>query len=191
MAESRCVGCGAVVQDFATCGGCLITSTPLDHIWVGGDYDGVLAAVIKKFKFERAGAAAEPLARAVAEELPILSHNTIVVPLPTATNRVRMRGYDQSYLLARALAKQLGLRFSTPLARWRDTRQLGASRQQRLAQAAEAFYMVKPEACKGAEFLLVDDVVTTGASLAAAARLLRGAGARVVNAAVVARQNDE
>lgn len=186
--EPICVVCGCVSRDFKTCEMCMKLFA-LDYVWLGGAYEGVLERAVRMFKFEGVRAAAEPLAAVVVAQLPVMSVDTVVVPLPTALPRVRRRGYDQAVLLARALARECGLRFATPLARLNDTRQLGASRSERLLQAKRAFYVVKPEMCEGKDVLLVDDVMTTGASLGAAAALLRAAGARSVSAAVVARQN--
>lgn len=131
---------------------------------------------------------AAPMARICGESLPL---RTIIVPAPTATNRVRMRGYDQSALLACNLASRIGALYDPLLCRIGSQKQIGANRAQRQAQLQGAFY-TKPQYrshhdVQGAHIILVDDVVTTGATLEAAAEALRAAGARSVEAVVFAQ----
>ena len=106
---------------------------------------------------------------------------------PTATSRVRQRGYDQAKLLARALARQAGLPYLDCLARVGQTHQVGATREQRLRQLQAAFRVRRPNAVRSAYLLLVDDVSTTGATLELAATILKSAGARRVDAIVFAQ----
>ncbi|MDL2341577.1 MAG: phosphoribosyltransferase family protein [Patescibacteria group bacterium] len=112
---------------------------------------------------------------------------TIVVPLPTATSRVRQRGYDQAALLARNYSKLTGLSCLPCLARVGQQHQRGASRQQRLEQLQRAYRVKRRFSLAGASVLLVDDVTTTGASLRAAADTLLRAGATQVSAIVFAQ----
>ena len=99
-----------------------------------------------------------------------------------------MRGYDHAALLARELARHTELTTMPVLRRVGQTRQVGATRSQRLKQLEGAFYVRRPEEIQGKKILLVDDLVTTGATLEAAARCLRLAGARTVSAVVFAQK---
>ncbi len=182
---AQCSICGAPRKDWSLCAGCQ-ASSGLDHIWVGGKYDGLLAKLIHSYKFERVRAAHEPLGRILAAVLPFADWQ--VVAVPTAPKRVRQRGYDQAQLLARFLAAQRGLELSPALARNRDTRQVGATRAERLAQSTQMFSTTRKTNVRGVKVLLVDDVCTTGATLSAAAQLLRVAGAAQVDAVVAAWQ---
>jgi len=98
---------------------------------------------------------------------------------------VRIRGYDQSQLIAKRLAKQLGLPYCRLLRRVGQTRQVGASRQQRKEQIQHAF---QPTGNKltSQRVIVVDDILTTGATLEAAAAALKQAGASHVTAVVFA-----
>jgi ComF family protein len=111
----------------------------------------------------------------------------LLVPVPTATDHVRQRSYDQAKLLARALSRLSGLRYADCLRRLGQTHQVGASRRQRLIQLRTLFYIKKPRQVRGAKILLIDDVVTTGATLEAAADVLTMAGAKEVGAITFAQ----
>ncbi|HSX28003.1 MAG TPA: hypothetical protein VLF60_00960 [Candidatus Saccharimonadales bacterium] len=163
-------------------------SSPLQHIWVLGDYEGALERLIHVFKFGRARAAAEILAMAMDARLPQLPAATVIVPLPTAPRRVRQRGYDQAVLMARALASHRELTTRSLLLRNHNQRQLGASKALRHQQAAEAYRLARQPVALDQPLLLIDDVITTGASLTAAARLLSAAGYHNVMAVVAAKR---
>ncbi len=99
---------------------------------------------------------------------------------PLSKERLRERGYDQSGLLAKSLAKALGLPLLPLLEKTRDTRrQHELGRTQRRENAKEGGYRAKPQAA-GKSLLLVDDIVTTGATLCQCAQALYAAGAREV-----------
>jgi ComF family protein len=111
----------------------------------------------------------------------------IVVPVPTASSRRRQRGYDQAELIARQLAKLCGLRYTKLLRRRGNSRQVGSSRQLRRLQLADAFYLTHPSMVRGQSVLLIDDVLTTGATLEAAGQVVKQAGSKRVMAAVFAQ----
>lgn len=121
-------------------------------------------------------------------QIPYIGKDTIVVPVPTATKRVRQRGFDHAALTAKAYAAQEGLLFMPALVRIGQTRQVGASKKQRHEQLQGAFRVVSPKRIKAEHILLLDDVLTTGATLEAAARVLKQAGAKTVSAAVFAQK---
>jgi ComF family protein len=159
-------------------------------------YDGIAKTLIWKLKFERARSAGveigmmlAPLAKELANAEAAKKHpaNTIVVHVPTATVRVRLRGYDQAAIIAREVAHSAGLRYSPLLARAGRQMQRGASRAQRKEQLQLAFRVRRPHLVKNAHIILVDDVITTGATLEAAAATLKAAGAKKVEAVTFAQ----
>jgi ComF family protein len=129
---------------------------------------------------------AEPMARLLARLEP-LTRPAVLVPVPLATGRIRRRGYNQAERLARTLAEQTGLAMRPDLLhRRRETAtQTTLPPEARRANVAEAF--LADEATIGARVVLVDDVFTTGATLAEAARALLEAGAGTVDAVTFAR----
>ena len=155
------------------------------------DYGYPWSGVLQAFKFRGdpgwAGALAT-LLRSTPWVEPALEAAELVLPIPLAPQRLRMRGFNQALLLAQALAPtrvQAGL-----LLRTHDTpAQSGLDRARRLRNLARAFAVEPLCAAQlaGRQVLLVDDVMTTGATLQAAAAVLRQAGAARVTALVLAR----
>jgi ComF family protein len=128
------------------------------------------------------------MAQYMSETLPSFDKSVFIVHVPTATARIRQRGYDQAELIAKNLARTRKLKYSPVLARLGQTRQVGAKRSSRLKQMQNAFYARKPQLIKGSHIILVDDVTTTGATLEAAARVLKLAGAKTVAAITFAQK---
>jgi len=156
-----------------------------------GLFEGDLARAIRLLKYSHRRSLAQPLgvlqARVVRADY-ILRQAEIVVPVPLHRTRRRDRGYNQSELLAQAVADLTG-RSCTPriLRRRRATRtQTKLTQDERLANVRGAFWVGDPGEVSGRSVLLVDDVFTTGATLDACAAALLEAGARSVAAVTVA-----
>ena len=188
----RCRTCAlAVPEGVAHCGACLRHPNGLDACHAAVDYGYPWSGVLQAFKFRGdpgwAGALAT-LLRSTPWVEPALEAAELVLPIPLAPQRLRMRGFNQALLLAQALAParvQAGL-----LLRTHDTpAQSGLHRARRLRNLARAFAVEPLCAAQlaGRQVLLVDDVMTTGATLQAAATVLRQAGAARVTALVLAR----
>ena len=188
----RCRTCAlAVPEGVAHCGACLRHPNGLDACHAAVDYGYPWSGVLQAFKFRGdpgwAGALAT-LLRSTPWVEPALEAAELVLPIPLAPQRLRMRGFNQAQLLAQALAParvQAGL-----LLRTHDApAQSGLDRTQRLRNLARAFAVEPLCAAQlaGRQVLLVDDVMTTGATLQAAAAVLRQAGAARVTALVLAR----
>ena len=107
--------------------------------------------------------------------------------VPTAHGRVRVRGYDQARLLAKALARRRGWQYQALLSRTGSGRQVGSTRQQRFTQLETAFKLDSSRKAIEGHILLVDDVLTTGASVEAASSVLKSAGAKTIDVAVFAQ----
>jgi len=185
----RCYRCHEFSLRASTCENCR-RSGALRRVHVGMAYEGLAKELIWQLKFHGAQAAAEVMARRMAPLLfDMCASSTgeaaVLVPVPTATGRARSRGYDQAKLLARELSRQAGLSYADCLRRSGQTHQVGASRERRLEQLRTAF-RVKISRLRPA-IILIDDVLTTGATLEAAAAALRRAGVFSVDAAVFAQ----
>ncbi|HSD56457.1 MAG TPA: phosphoribosyltransferase family protein [Candidatus Saccharimonadales bacterium] len=123
------------------------------------------------------------MARAIAD---VSSRDLLVSHLPTATSRIRMRGYDQASLVAKRVAQEMSLHHTPLLRRLGHQRQVGKRRSDRLQQMKNAYYVTHPQVVQGKSILLIDDVVTTGSSIESAAGALKQAGASHVFALVFA-----
>jgi competence protein ComFC len=134
-------------------------------------FEGVPRELIVALKFRHHQSAAAVLAAQMVRRLR-LEHVDVVTWAPTSARRVRRRGYDQAEAIARAIARQLGVPCRRLLYRAHGGPQTGKSRADRLA--GPAFRARQPRS--GLSVLVVDDVVTTGATLRTAAEALRSAG---------------
>jgi competence protein ComFC len=182
---SRCYRCYKQTTDSQVCITCK-RSSKLKHVWVATEYSGHAKELVRVFKFERAQAADSILAKSIYKTIPYLP-GYIIVPVPTASSRRRIRGYDQTKLVSKHLSGLAGLPKIHALARQGQMRQVGSKRKQRQAQMKGAFKVIKKELVNKKHVLLVDDIVTTGATLEEAARTLKEAGAKSVSAAVFAQ----
>lgn len=185
VVPDRCYRCLKATQDSAVCHKCRKQSR-LSYVWTVTTYDGYAQKTVRLLKFARVQAAAGPIVAAMQERLPYMPEDVLIVPLPAATTRMRQRGYDQAQLLARRLGQLLNRRYSRALSRVGQQRQVGSTRKQRIEQIHGAFRPLKLPMIKGAHILLVDDVLTTGASIEEVARVLKKAGAKQVDAVAFA-----
>ena len=158
-------------------------------------FAGPVRAALHDLKYAGERRLAEPLGAAVARRWARVGSGTeIVVPVPVHAERERRRGYDQAALIAEMAAGGLGVPMTRSLERGRATvAQFELGRDERTANVAGAFRL-RASGGRGSGVvvgrwvLLVDDVVTTGATLAACATALLRGGARAVSAIAVARE---
>lgn len=182
---SRCYRCQRRTEDCRTCKSCR-SSSDLYSVRAVTPYDGLAKELLRKIKYERGQAGARTAAGRLAEFLPASDESVIVTHIPTAPIRIRSRGFDQARLIARHAAQLQQLRYTSLLVRTGGNRQVGKGRQERKRQMKDAFLVVKPSEVVNRHILLIDDVITTGATLEAAAAVLKAAGAKRVSAAVFA-----
>jgi competence protein ComFC len=208
VAPHLCSGCGSVGSSF--CPNCKydITSEPFsgcvlcekqtiqgicdehkaafNQAWVVGIRSGALQRLIGGFKFRNMKSVSVELAELLDTRLPDLPANTVFVPIPTIPAHIRERGYDHMLLVTSMLARRRQLPMATVLQRNTTAVQHRANRQQRITQAAAAF-KIESHINPSKIYVLVDDILTTGATVQQAASLLAAAGATVW-VAVIARQ---
>jgi ComF family protein len=195
--RSACVRCALPLRppsDFATadatpiCGQCLRRSPPLQAVHAACIYDFPVDRLLPRFKFHRDLAAGRLLAQLMAEAFAPLQRPQAVIALPLHRSRLRARGYDQALELARPLGRALALPVRVDLLhRHRATApQSELDAVQRRGNVRNAFSVHHGRPLP-AHVVLVDDVMTTGATLQAAALTLRRAGVARVDAWVCAR----
>lgn len=190
----RCFGCNALSVRSKTCQACRGKNSP-NYVWVSTDHDGLPKDLVQSFKFHHQRAAAGPISQIMASTFlsqnsdeHLKSKNYLIVPVPTASSRMRKRSFDHSYLLASQLSKVLATDAQRALGRLGQSQQVGANRAIRASQIKEKYYLRPQSSIKGRNILLIDDVVTTGATLSEAAHTLRRGGARSVDALVFAKR---
>jgi len=197
LAPPRCAACDSPVGRLAVfCAPCASTVQPAEDADDGPIaafvYGGAIADAITRFKYGARPDLARPLAdllwHAVAARAGLL-RGCVVVPVPLHPVRLAERGFNQSALLARPVSRRLGAPFvPLALARVRDTaRQASLGREDRLGNVGGAFAVRQAKRLRGSRILLVDDVRTTGATLAACTQAALEAGAGPVTTAVLAR----
>jgi ComF family protein len=148
-------------------------------VWAPVAYDGPATALVKGLKFRGAVGLAQPLAAQIASGAPpdLLRPPAALVPVPLDPGRARRRGYNQAERLATAIGARTGMRVADCLRRRGvGGRQVGRGRDERLVALADAVEC-RPGLAVPERAVLVDDVVTTGGTLAACADALYGGGA--------------
>lgn len=182
-----CPICARPVPGAAVCGRCLQEAPAFDHSIAAFAYRFPLDQLVKALKFREHLILANFLADALAARVD--SRPDAVLALPLHPARLRGRGFNQSQLLAARIARRLALPLLTGcVGRVRDTPpQSSLPLHARRKNVRSAFAVGRGEAVEGKHIAIVDDVMTSGASLDALAGALKRAGAREVSAWVVAR----
>ena len=180
-----CYICHKTTIDNSICDSCS-AETSLNQVWIRSSYSSVPKELIRLLKFNRAKAVSSTLATALTEIIPTNYQGTIV-SIPTASSRRRQRGYDQAILIAKELARLTSLPYAPLLIRKGQSRQVGTQKAARASQIHDAFRIRTSRKLDMKQAILVDDVLTTGSTLEAAAKTLKNAGVQRVDAVVFAR----
>jgi ComF family protein len=184
LARPCCARCALPLPHVRSCPA---RAAPFDAAWSAVAYDGVAREAMHALKFSAARPLASVMAAQIAANVPaaLLRDGAVIVAVPAHPARRRTRGFDPAELLARALARRTGIALADALRRGgAPSRQLGASRDVRRELGRLGFAARGPAP---RDVVLVDDVHTTGATLATCARALRDAGAERVLALTWAR----
>ena len=188
----RCRTCATPVPGgLAQCGACVLAPGPMDACVAAVPYAYPWSRLIGQFKFDGQPGWATSLSilmRSAPWVEPALDQADLVVPMPLARQRLRQRGFNQALELARCLAP--GKTVHDLLLRRRDTvPQTSLKRAARMRNLQDAFVLdpLRAQRLEQARVVLIDDVMTSGASLHAAARVLRAGGAAHITGMVLAR----
>jgi ComF family protein len=193
LGEPCCMRCGLPFEYGAgqdvECGKCLADPPPFDRLRAAVAYGEVARRVALKLKYSGRPGVAGTLARFMARHLAGADPDSVLVPVPLHRWRIWRRGYNQSALIASALAKRTGLAADLDLLkRVKRTPILrGLSRRERALAVRGAFAVRDKGEVEGRRITLVDDVFTSGATAGACARALKRAGAKRVDAICWAR----
>jgi ComF family protein len=173
-------------QDLCTV--CRENRASFDSAYSYGSYEGALQKLIQLFKYAKVESLAGPLSRLLLLSLPFEENFDVVVAMPMHWRKRWQRGFNQAELLAEPVARRLGLKLSQSLRRVRYTAaQAGLNEKERRANLKDSLAVKRPAEIHGKRVLLIDDVFTTGASLRAAAAVLKAGGAAHVTALTLAR----
>ncbi|MDO5400890.1 MAG: ComF family protein [Eubacteriales bacterium] len=153
-------------------------------------YEGSVRRSLLRFKFRGAGSYAKSYGRLLAMELEKLHPEgfDLLTWVPISRRRRLTRGYDQVALLAKALGRELGMTPEPTLKKIRHNRPQSSVRglAQRRANVLGAYRVMRPAQVAGKRVLLLDDILTTGATAGECARMLKTAGAKEIHCAAVA-----
>lgn len=193
-AEFFCASCRTPFQnafpldDEGRCALCRLGVRGFDAAYCFGAHEQVLRELIHLYKYGRIKTLARPLGDFLAAALPRDQEFDAMVPVPLHWRRKWKRGFNQSELLARAIARRTGIPVVNALRRPHATlMQAGLSNTNRRRNVVAAFQCKRPGTVGGKRVLLIDDVMTTGSTAAACALALKRAGARKVALLTVAR----
>lgn len=196
LAPPLCAACGRSCRLEAIvctrCGRRLAAAEPLlgkgppglDRAWSSAPYEGVARNLVAALKFRHLLPVAELMADRIHWLAPAHMLSGAVVPAPPSPARLRRRGFDPAAELGAALAGRLDTPLEQCLVRRGGRRQVGRRRAERVGHPPS----IHPRGAAPRSVLLVDDVLTTGATLTACAKALRSAGATRVVAVTFARR---
>jgi ComF family protein len=176
------------LDESGRCALCRLGLQGFDAVYSYGSYEGTLRALVHLFKYSGVRPLARPLGRFLVQALPREAGFDVIVPMPLHWFKQWQRGFNQSDLLAREIGKKWHVPVRSVIRRRKATRpQAGLTNAKRRANMQGAFQIPRGRSLAGMRVLLVDDVVTTGATASACARVLKRAGAAHVALLALAR----
>ncbi len=150
-----------------------------------GFKDSIIGNLVMEYKYHSVRALGVEFARILDAVLPYFDGSVAIIPLPTIERHIRERGFDHMLYIAKKLARLRGWEVKRLLERSTNSVQVGAGAERRVAQAFST-YSIRDRVSPDITYLLLDDVWTTGASMTAATRKLREAGALKISIAILA-----
>ncbi|OGF52195.1 hypothetical protein A2739_01340 [Candidatus Giovannonibacteria bacterium RIFCSPHIGHO2_01_FULL_43_100] len=166
----------------------------LDRLYHWGIYENeILSRALRRFKYYGASGLSDIfsdlLVKLIEPDMRFFAGKVIVLAIPASIARKKSRGYNQAELLAEKFSKKTSLEyFADVLIKSKNTTsQTSLAGRERLFNQKDSFAVLNPEKIKNKKIILVDDILTTGATLSEAARVLKEAGALEVTGLVVAK----
>jgi ComF family protein len=176
------------LDESGRCALCRMGLRGFDAVYSYGSYEGTLRQLVHLFKYGGVRPLARPFGRFLAQALPRGASFDVIVPMPLHWFKQWQRGFNQADLLAREIGHKWGVPVRPVIRRRRATSpQAGLTNAKRRANVRGAFRVARGKPLQGMRVLLVDDVVTTGATASACARVLKRAGAAHVALLALAR----
>lgn len=180
-----CATCQLPLPDGALdgdqCAPCLAETPPFDGVRTAVAYNESSATIATRFKYGRRTGHAKLIANALRSQLPDDVADWSIVPVPLHASRLWQRGFNQSLLIAHALAGSSGAKVEAEtLVRRKRTRPLRGMSPKQRAKEVKSVFALNPAhkgSLKGRRIILVDDVYTTGATVRACSKMLKRAGA--------------
>lgn len=178
----------APLDEDGKCALCRHGLSGFDAAFSYGEYEGTLRKLIHLFKYTGVYPLAQPLGAFLARALPRGQQFDLLVPMPLHWRRRWRRGFNQAELLAKVVGRRTGITVVSAVRRRKATStQAGLTGAQRRLNVSGAFKVHRPEKVGGRHVVLIDDVLTTGATAAACAAALKRAGAASVTVLTLAR----
>lgn len=181
-----CFYCNKLSDGGHTCVACY-AKTRLAGVSIAHRYEGLVEQIIYRLKYGRTKEVADFLSMRLLENIDLRRFDIVTCVAADGVSR-RRRGYNQAWLLAKAVARRSDLVLADALGRHIHAGQVGLNRRQRFEAVKDNFYAKNSSLIQGKRVILVDDVLTTGATMSECARVLRGAGASSVWGLVVAKK---
>jgi competence protein ComFC len=176
------------LDESGRCALCRMGLRGFDAVYSYGSYEGTLRQLVHLFKYGGVRPLARPFGRFMIQALPREAGFDVIVPMPLHWFKQWQRGFNQADLLAREIGRKWGVPVRHVIRRRRATSpQAGLTNAKRRANVRGAFRVARGKPLQGMRVLLVDDVVTTGATASACARVLKRAGAAHVALLALAR----
>ncbi|MGV8027144.1 MAG: double zinc ribbon domain-containing protein [Anaerolineaceae bacterium] len=189
--QAICPTCGKPLHQSSLCENCAAESFPLEKIRSVGEYAGVLRDFILSLKYHRNIGLAELILPDLTKTLACSHFNfEMLVPVPLNKTRQRERGYNQVAVWGKLLSNTIGIPMvSSAITRERNTVSQVTLPAEKRSENVRGAFSVQFDVVNGKNILLLDDVVTTGATLIECAKVLKNAGAKQVSALTIARSS--